>query len=135
MDMFSRAKRSAIMACIVSTNTAPERVVRSALHALGYRFRLHRRDLAGCPDVVLPKHKVALFVHGCFWHGHTCKDGRRPKSNKAYWNQKLDRNAARDKKNMYLLKKAGWRRVVIWECQTRDERHLVARLEKAIRAK
>jgi DNA mismatch endonuclease (patch repair protein) len=128
MDMFSKAKRSWIMARITGKNTTPEIAVRRFLHAHGYRFRLHRKDLPGCPDVVLPKFRTAIQVHGCFWHGHTCKDGRRPASNSGYWNSKLDRNVRRDRKNARKLRQLGWKRVVVWACQVNDE----ARLENKV---
>src|SRR5687768_11437646 len=93
MDVFTKARRSEIMRRITDKDTQPEMAVRRLLHRMGYRFRLHRKDLPGNPDVVLPRWKTAVFVHGCFWHGHDCKKGsgnRRPKSNTAYWNTKID---------------------------------------------
>jgi len=99
---------------------------------MGYRFRLHVANLPGRPDVVLPKHKVAVLVNGCFWHGHGCKDGRRPKSNTGYWNAKLDRNKERDRRNKRLLRKAGWKPVVIWACQCKNEERLKKIITKAL---
>jgi len=133
MDMVTPSRRSEIMACIKSKDTKPERLVRSLLHRMGYRFRLHRPDLPGKPDIVLPRFQAVIFVHGCFWHGHNCKDGRRPKSNTEYWNEKLDRNVDRHRRNMRLLRRAGWRPLVIWECQCNDEKRLRGLLQKAIR--
>src|SRR5438105_9310698 len=104
MDMYTRQRRSEIMSRITATNTLPEVRVRKALYSLGYPFRLHRKDLPGRPDIVLPKLKIAIFVHGCFWHGHTCCDGHRPKTNARYWNPKLDRNVERDKENASKLR-------------------------------
>ncbi|MCP3440194.1 very short patch repair endonuclease [Bradyrhizobium sp. CCGUVB14] len=111
-------------------NTRPERLVRSLLHKNGYRFRLHAKNLAGRPDIVLPKHKLAIFVHGCFWHQHRgCRDGRRPTSNVAFWDRKFTLNASRDKRNLADLRKEGWQTLTIWECETRD----LKLLTKAIR--
>src|SRR5437879_13729116 len=91
-DVFSKAKRSWVMSRIRGKNTLPEKLVRSMLHAHGFRFRLHRRDLPGSPDIVLSKYRTVVLVNGCFWHGHNCNDGRRPRSNTSYWNRKLTRN-------------------------------------------
>lgn len=108
--------RSRMMAAVRGKNTKPELVVRRALHAAGFRFRLHRRDLPGRPDIVLPRHRVAVFVHGCFWHGHDCPRGRRPTSNVEFWGPKLDRNLERDSEATAALERSGWRHVAIWEC-------------------
>lgn len=105
------------MSSVRNKNTKPELVVRSILHRNGFRFRLHRKDLPGSPDIVLPKYKVAIFVHGCYWHGHDCIKGRRPASNRHFWNQKLDKNLMRDKKNYSVLRQAGWKIEVLWECE------------------
>ena len=105
-----------MMSAVRGKNTAPERAVRAALFAAGYRYRLHRKDLAGSPDIVLPRHRLAVFVHGCFWHGHECPKGRRPTSNVDFWNPKLDRNMARDRNNRTRLEAVGWKVVVVWEC-------------------
>lgn len=131
-DMVSAERRSQIMARIHSTDTTPEMAVRRLLHRMGYRFRLHVRDLPGCPDVVLPKYRTAVLVHGCFWHGHRCKDGRRPKSNMDYWNKKLDRNKRRDRINRQRLRRAGWKPVVVWACQCTDEDRLTEIIRKAL---
>lgn len=118
MDIWSRKKRSEVMSRIRSKNTKPELAVRSFLHRLGFRFRLHRRDLPGCPDIILPKYKVLIFVHGCFWHLHEgCRDGTIPKTQHEKWKAKLERNVARDKQNIKELKKLGWKVIVIWECE------------------
>ena len=122
-DKFSKEERSSIMAKVRSENTKPEMKVRKLLHSLGYRFRLHRRDLPGKPDIVLPKYKAVVFVNGCFWHGcPTCRHAKiRPKNNADYWNKKLDRNIQRDKDNYQKLQQLGWRVIVVWECETKDK--------------
>ena len=122
MDIWTREKRSDVMSRIRSGNTKPEIEVRSLLHKAGYRFRLHGKDLPGRPDIVLPKYKTVIFVHGCFWHVHEgCKDSVIPKTNTAKWEKKLFSNAERDKKKIKDLKKNGWNVVVIWECQVRKK--------------
>jgi DNA mismatch endonuclease, patch repair protein len=120
-DFVTPEKRSKIMRGVKQKDTKPELLVRRALHARGYRFRLHRKDLPGKPDIVLPRHGLAILVHGCFWHQHaTCKDGRLPASNEAYWLPKLARNVERDGEKSLALLEAGWRVVTIWECEARD---------------
>jgi DNA mismatch endonuclease (patch repair protein) len=120
-DVFDPEKRSAVMRAVKSRDTTPELKVRKAAHALGLRFRLNRADLPGKPDVVFPAKRTALFVHGCFWHGHDCPRGARmPQTNRAYWRAKISRNGARDRANIAALKKLGWKPAVIWECETRD---------------
>ena len=120
-DKFAGAKRSEIMARVHSTNTAPEIRVRSLLHSMGFRFRLHRSDLPGNPDITLSKYKTVIFVHGCFWHGcPVCRHAKiRPKANSEYWNKKLDRNIQRDKENLAALSSLGWHVMIIWECETK----------------
>ena len=110
--------------------TTPEMIVRRLLHRLGHRFRLHRRDLPGTPDVVLARSRVVINVNGCFWHCHTCRHGRRPPPvrNAAYWAAKRAGNVARDARNRRRLKRLGWRVLVIWECQTRDANRLANRV-------
>ena len=109
------------MSRIRSKDTKPELIVRSALHKLGYRFRLHRKDLPGCPDIVLPKYRTLIFVHGCFWHMHeNCRDGTLPKTNQLTWKEKLERNMERDKANVKLLESLGWKVFIIWECEVGD---------------
>ena len=131
-DMFDQQKRSEIMSKVHGANTTPEVRVRRLLHRLGYRFRLHRQDLPGKPDIVLPRYKTVIFVHGCFWHGcPTCRHAQiRPQANAEYWNRKLDRNLARDKENQVRLEELGWRVLVIWECETRKrcEENLVQKI-------
>jgi DNA mismatch endonuclease, patch repair protein len=121
--------RSALMARIRATNTAPERKVRSLLHRMGYRFRLHARELPGTPDIVLRPRRAAIFVHGCFWHGHDCPRGaRQPKANAAYWSAKIARNRARDAASIAALDAAGFRALTLWECELKDEAALAVRL-------
>ncbi|HEY2359723.1 MAG TPA: very short patch repair endonuclease [Candidatus Angelobacter sp.] len=132
-DVFTREKRSTIMARIHGKDTAPELTVRSLLHRMGYRFRLHRKDLPGRPDIVLPKHRAVIFVHGCFWHGHTCKRGARPTSNAAFWEKKITDNCERDKNAFKKLKSMDWRVLVLWQCQI--QKHLEARLFRFLQAR
>jgi DNA mismatch endonuclease (patch repair protein) len=127
------------MRAVKSRDTEPELKVRRAAHALGLRFRLGRDDLPGKPDLVFPARRVALFVHGCFWHGHHCPRGARvPQANRAYWTAKIGRNMARDKATLAALRRKGWKPVVIWECETRDpkalSRLIVRRVGKPARA-
>jgi DNA mismatch endonuclease, patch repair protein len=117
-DVFTREKRSEIMARVRNKNTRPEMVVRSVLHAMGYRYRLHGRDLPGSPDIVFPKRRTVIFVHGCFWHGHEgCGRAKRPTGNAAFWNEKIDLNMARDAEAAARLTEAGWRVHVVWQCR------------------
>ncbi len=125
------------MARITAKNTTPEMLVRKLLHRMGFRFRLHRTDLPGKPDVVLPKLKTVVFIHGCFWHGHDCKKGsagRKPKSNTAYWRKKLARNVERDANNAERLRELGWKRVVVWACETRNVEQLEVRLRTELQS-
>ncbi len=131
-DMYSSVKRSEIMRSITSRSTEPEIRVRRVLHRLGYRFRLHRQDLPGKPDIVLPRWKVAIFVHGCFWHGHDCCEGHIPKSNVGYWAPKLERNRQRDAENLAKLLQLGWAPLVVWECQTYSLPKLAGRVSDAM---
>jgi DNA mismatch endonuclease (patch repair protein) len=133
MDKLDPERRSRNMAAIRSKGMRPEVAVRKLCHALGYRFRLHRRDLPGSPDLVFPKYKAVIFVHGCFWHQHPsehCADARPPKSNTAYWAPKLSRTIARDRDNVASLTMQGWRVLIVWECETKN----VEPLSKRIRA-
>ena len=121
MDVFTKEKRSRIMSKVKGKNTKPERLVRSLLHGMGYRFRLHRRDLPGNPDIVFPKHKKVIFVHGCFWHGHEdCLRSKRPSSNQEFWDEKLNKNIQRDKNNILTLRNMGWTPLIIWTCEIKD---------------
>jgi DNA mismatch endonuclease, patch repair protein len=131
-DIYSRRRRSQIMGRIVSKDTLPEIKVRKVLHRMGYRFRIHRKDLPGKPDIVLPKWRIVVFVHGCFWHGHDCCEGHIPKTNLSYWAPKLDRNRKRDVENAESLGNLGWKRIVVWECQTGSLKKLEDRLRETI---
>lgn len=133
MDTVSKEVRSRNMSAIRSKNTKPEAVVRSLLFELGYRFRLHRRDLPGKPDIVLSKYKTVIFVHGCFWHQHKkCKRASIPKSNKKYWVSKLERNVERYKINKRELNRLGWNVVTIWECEIKDLEKIITRLKEKL---
>jgi len=117
------------MQAVKSKNTAPEMRLRKMLHAQGYRYRLHRRDLPGCPDLVFPGRKKIVFVHGCFWHGHDCARGARaPKTNQDYWLPKIARNRARDAASVAALASAGWQVLTIWECELRDDEEVRRRV-------
>ena len=134
VDRLTVKERSWNMSRIKSENTGPEKRVRSLLHSLGFRFRLHRRDLPGTPDIVLPKYSTVVFVHGCFWHQHPgCKAACQPASRTDYWTPKLARNAQRDKENQIALKALGWNVVVVWECELKDTDTLVEKLKTVIR--
>lgn len=130
-DRFSPEDRSRLMSRVKGRDTKPELVVRKTLHAMGYRFRLQRRDLPGRPDIVLPRHRKAIFVHGCFWHGHPdCPRAKRPASNTDFWNQKLSRNIERDMRNLSDLERLGWQVLTVWECETRKPDFLRRKLEE-----
>ena len=131
MDTFTAAERAAIMRRIRAKDTKPEMAVRGMVHRLGFRYRLHRADLPGKPDLVFPCRGKVLFVHGCFWHGHGCRSGRnRPSSNRAYWIPKLDRNKARDVANRRRLRALGWDVLTVWECQLKNPERLRQRIAK-----
>ena len=124
-DVHTPEQRSRNMAAIRGRDTKPEMKVRSILYSLGYRYRLHRKDLPGKPDIVLPKIHVAIFVHGCFWHSHTCKWGcDAPKTRAEFWADKRRGTTMRDERNEKELSALGWRVVVVWECQTRSDHEL-----------
>jgi DNA mismatch endonuclease (patch repair protein) len=128
-DVYDKAKRSAVMARVKSTGTKPELLIRRILTDLGARYRLHRKDLPGSPDVVMAGRRLAIFVHGCFWHGHDCARGSRvPKANRDYWLAKVARNTARDGRNVADLTAAGWRVETVWECEMKDREGLKERL-------
>jgi DNA mismatch endonuclease (patch repair protein) len=130
VDMLTPEQRSRNMAAIRSKNTCPEMAVRKLVYGLGFRYRLHRRDLPGTPDLVFCSRKKIIFVHGCFWHLHSCLRGQvAPVTNAEFWRAKRERNVRRDRSNRKLLSKAGWATLTIWECQIRDERKVRERLE------
>jgi DNA mismatch endonuclease (patch repair protein) len=132
-DVFTPEKRSAVMRRVKGKDTSPELKVRAALRRLGVGYRLHRADLPGKPDIAMPGRKLALYVHGCFWHGHDCARGARmPKANRAYWEAKIGRNRARDAAHQAALQAKGWRAVTLWECELKDEPALEQRLRGAL---
>lgn len=127
MDHVGKRRRSEIMSSIRSGDTQPEKTVRSIVHRLGYRFRLHVKNLPGKPDMVLPRHKKIILIHGCFWHGHTrCLKGRPPKSHLDFWVPKLAANRRRDRAVAAKLRRLGWKVLVVWQCQLRRDEALQA---------
>jgi DNA mismatch endonuclease (patch repair protein) len=134
-DRLSKGERSALMGRIGPRNTSPEKVVRGILRRLGYRFGLHKKDLPGTPDIVLSSRRLAIFVHGCFWHRHTgCSRATTPKNNSVFWLKKFAANVARDSRVRRELRKLGWATAVLWECQTNDRERLTAKLDAVIKA-
>jgi DNA mismatch endonuclease (patch repair protein) len=129
-DNRSQASRSALMSRIGGRNTAPEVQIRKLLFKLGYRYRLHRKDLPGTPDIVFPSRAKVIFVHGCFWHAHGCRIGKLPKSRPEFWEPKLAGNKARDRRNVSALRKLGWSALSIWQCELKSPEGL----EKHIRS-
>lgn len=122
------------MSRVRGRDTEPEMVVRSTVHRMGFRFRLCRRDLPGCPDIVLPRHGKVIFVHGCFWHGHMrCPRSKRPSSRREFWQKKLDGNIERDKRYRRELRQLGWKVLVVWECETKAPNRLSKKLERFMR--
>lgn len=134
-DRLSVEARSRLMSKVAGKNTAPELAVRRAAHAAGMRFRLHRRDLPGTPDIVFPKYRAAVFVHGCFWHGHSCAKGRLPKSRTDYWEPKIAANRERDAAKRAALVAAGWRVLTIWQCEIGRAEDIAAQLEEFLQRK
>ena len=125
-DVHTSEQRSYNMSQIKGRNTKPEKTLRSLLHRNGFRFRIHYSKLPGRPDIVLPKYRSVIFVHGCFWHRHPgCKYAYTPKSRTDFWNEKLNGNVERDRKNIYLLKKAGWYPIIVWECELKKNADVV----------
>lgn len=115
-DIVSPEKRSKMMAGIKGKNTKPEMILRKGLHGLGFRYRLHDRNLPGKPDMVFPRYKAVIFAHGCFWHGHSCHLFKWPSSNEEFWQTKIERNMEVDKQNIIRLQEMGWRTGIVWEC-------------------
>lgn len=137
MDKITAERRSANMRAVRAKDMKPELLVRQLTHRLGYRFRLHRKDLPGKPDLVFPVRKAVILVHGCFWHQHrkpNCADGRQPRSNTQYWLPKLANNRTRDVQNLGRLKRLGWKVLVVWECELKDRRTLSSRIDKFLRS-
>jgi len=133
MDIVNKEKRSAIMSRVRSANTSPEVRVRRILHRLGYRFRLHRRDLPGTPDIVLPAYDSVILVHGCFWHRHHgCRDASTPTTRVRFWKKKFDENVARDGRKTVALEAMGWKVLIVWECELRDEGALAEKLRELL---
>ena len=131
VDVHTKDQRSYNMSRIRAKNTRPEMLVRSMVHRMGYRYALHCRDLPGKPDIVLTKHRKIILVHGCFWHMHNCRFGKvTPKTHAKFWESKRQGNVARDKANIRKLRKAGWKVLTVWECQTRNEEKLTKKLDK-----
>jgi DNA mismatch endonuclease, patch repair protein len=133
VDKLTAEKRSWNMSRIKGKNTAPERIVRSKLHKLGYRFRLHPKHLPGKPDLVMPKYRMIVFVNGCFWHRHHCKYAYTPKTRKDFWEEKFKKNIERDQAVLAKLKSLGWNVLTIWECETFDDITLQNRIEDEFR--
>lgn len=135
MDRLSKQQRSWNMSRIKGQNTLPELLVRSLLHRAGLRFRLHRHDLPGKPDIVMPRHRIVVFVHGCFWHRHPgCRLATTPKSRPEFWQLKFRENVRRDRRAIAKLSTLGWRVIIIWECETRDPRTLAKRITTVLPA-
>jgi DNA mismatch endonuclease (patch repair protein) len=134
-DTLTIAERRRLMAKIKGKNTAPELAVRSLLHRAGHRFRIHVRALPGTPDIVLPRHRTIVFVHGCFWHRHTgCKIATTPQTHRKFWADKFARNMANDQKHRRRLRRLGWRIVTVWSCQLKHPDRVLARIEKALQS-
>jgi DNA mismatch endonuclease (patch repair protein) len=134
MDSLTPDQRSARMRLVRAVDTGPELTVRRLVHHLGYRFRKHRRDLPGRPDMVFPSRRKVIFVHGCFWHRHACALGRMPKSRHEFWRPKLEANRARDIRNLTSLDQNGWSALVIWECELRNLDSVTARVRSFLDA-
>jgi|SRR5215469_291029 len=132
-DIMSPETRSLLMARIKGKNTKPELAVRRLLHKLGYRYRLHVRDLPGCPDIVFARKRIVIFVHGCFWHRHSCGRAYQPKTRATFWRDKFRANVSRDSKSMRELSRLGWRYLVIWECQVSKPISLASKLQRFLR--
>jgi DNA mismatch endonuclease (patch repair protein) len=135
VDVFSKSKRSEVMSLIKGKNTKPEKLVRSLLHGLGYRFRLNCKNLPGKPDICLPKYMTVVFVHGCFWHRHAgCNFAYTPKTRRAFWQKKFDSNVIRDREVKRQITSLGWRHVIVWECELKNVITLQKRLLRMLAA-
>lgn len=135
MDIVSKEQRSRMMAAVGQKNTPPEIVVRKVAHSLGYRFRLNVRTLPGSPDIVFPKHRKVIFVHGCYWHRHTCRKATMPSTRVEFWKAKFEANVARDRRAIRRLRELGWQVLIIWECQTTAPERIASKLEKFFETK
>lgn len=136
MDILTPEQRFRNMSRVRSTNTKPEKQVRSLLHGMGYRFRLHAKDLPGSPDIVLPKYRAVIFVHGCFWHRHPgCKYASTPATHKEFWTAKFEQNKARDRRVIKLLREKNWNVIIVWQCELRDIAALITKLEANLRGR
>lgn len=131
-DIYSKSKRSDIMSKISGKETKPEILVRKYLFSLGFRFRKNVKDLPGKPDILLPKYKTIIFIHGCFWHGHDCKRGALPEANQEFWQEKIEKNLERDIHNISELRKNGWSVIIIWQCEIKNKEAKNIRLRKLI---
>jgi DNA mismatch endonuclease (patch repair protein) len=129
-DMLTPEQRSALMRRIPSRNTKPELVVRHVAHSMGYRYRLHKKGLPGSPDLVFVSRRKVVFVHGCFWHAHQCRNWRHPTTRQDYWAMRFAKNKLRDQRNVSDLKATGWHILVVWECETKSVKKLAARLRR-----
>lgn len=132
-DALSSERRSALMSRVGQKNTGPELAVRRMLYAAGWRYRLHRKGLPGTPDIVFVSRRAALFVHGCFWHGHSCRLGRLPKSRREFWEAKIAANRERDTKKVLQLVDQGWRVMTIWQCSLKDQQRMLRDVEGFLR--
>jgi len=129
-DIYSKRKRSEIMSKISGTETKPEILIRKYLFSKGFRFRKNDKRLPGRPDIVLPKYKTVIFIHGCFWHGHHCKAGKLPETNKEFWENKINSNIERDKKNQHKLEKLGWKIIITWQCKLKNKKVVIKKLKE-----
>lgn len=135
MDVFDPKERSEIMRRVRSKGTQPEVLVRGILRRMGVRYRSHPRSLPGKPDLVVVGQRKVIFVHGCFWHGHSCSAGKLPKSNRSYWKSKQAKNTARDAKNIRALRLRGWKPMIVWECEIRGMKRLRGKLARFLKRK
>lgn len=134
MDVYSKEKRSEIMSKVRGKDTGPEMIVRRLVHGMGYRYRLHVGNLPGRPDIVFPSQRKAIFVNGCFWHGHSrCKRSKKPADNAEFWSRKIERNMLRDRKAKARLKKIGWKVLIVWECQIKKTDAFIETLDCFLR--
>lgn len=131
-DIYSKSKRSDIMSKISGKETKPEILVRKYLFSKGFRFRKNVKELPGKPDIVLPKYKTVIFIHGCFWHGHTCKRGKLPQTNYQFWQKKIEKNIERDNRNTNELEVKGWNVIIIWQCEIQNYSLQKERLDKLV---